>query len=59
MAKQRKNYISKKRPAWQWIVFYLVIGGIVYSMLYLSGVLNDFKIGGFNSNNSSDYRYFE
>jgi len=59
MAKPRKTY--KKRPLWQWIVFYLIIGGIIYILLYYSGVI---KLGNnnYNSSNfdySSDYNLME
>ena len=42
MAKPRKNY-RKKKPTWQWIIFYLLIAGIIFSLLYYSGILG---IGG-------------
>ncbi|MBP9716433.1 MAG: hypothetical protein KBD51_00665 [Candidatus Levybacteria bacterium] len=61
MAKPRKTY--GKRPVWQWIVFYLIIGSIIYGLLYFSGIINS---GNFRSNydtdystNSSDYNYLE
>lgn len=60
MAKPRKNYSYGKRPLWQWIVFYLIIGGIIYALLYYSGII---KLGnyGYNSgsNNSSEINYVE
>lgn len=40
-----------KRPLWQWIVVYLVIGGVIYAgvyYLYLS------KRGGYNNQSSQD-----
>lgn len=42
MAKPRKNY-RKRKPAWHWIIFYLLIAGVIFSLLYYSGVLG---IGG-------------
>jgi hypothetical protein len=36
MAKPRKRY--KKRPVWQWIIFYLLIAGVILSLLYYSGI---------------------
>lgn len=56
MAKARKTY--KKRPLWQWIIFYLLIGGIIYSLLYYSGILD---FGGLNnsSNEPREIEYFE
>ena len=46
MAKARKNY-RKKKPAWYWIIFYLLIGAVIFSLLYYSGVLG---IGGPTNN---------
>jgi hypothetical protein len=40
-----KGYGYGKRPLWQWIVLYLVIGGIVYAAIYYF-VLS--KNGGYN-----------
>ncbi|MBI2621216.1 MAG: hypothetical protein HYW63_01030 [Candidatus Levybacteria bacterium] len=48
MAKPRKNY--GKRPLWQWVVFYLIIGGVIYALIYYSGVI---KAG--NNNYSTNY----
>ena len=25
---------GKKRPLWQWVLIYLVLGGIVYALVY-------------------------
>lgn len=57
MAKPRKNY-RKKKPVWQWIIFYLLIAGVIFSLLYYSGILG---IGGpINSvENSEDVLIFE
>lgn len=58
MAKSRKNYLNKK-PLWQWIIIYLIIGGTIYVFLYFSGLV---KIGGSSenlSNSSSEIQYFE
>ncbi len=56
MAKARKTY--KKRPLWQWIIFYLLIAGIIYSLLYYSGILN---FGGLinSSDEAREVEYFE
>lgn len=45
MAKPRKNY-HKNKPAWQWIIFYILVGGVIFSLLYYSGIisLDRFKI---------------
>lgn len=29
-----KNSGYGKRPLWQWIVIYLIIGGIIYGLIY-------------------------
>ncbi|HSW89410.1 MAG TPA: hypothetical protein VLH19_00890 [Patescibacteria group bacterium] len=31
--KSNKDYY-KKRPLWQWILIYVVIGGIIYAVVY-------------------------
>ena len=41
MAKPRKNY--RKKPVWHWVIFYLLIAGVIFSLLYYSGILG---IGG-------------
>lgn len=41
-----------KRPLWQWIVLYLIIGGIVYGLVYYF-VLS--KNGGYNSQGNIQY----
>lgn len=45
-----------KRPLWQWIVLYLVIGGIVYAAIYYFFMS---KNGGYNygSGQSAPYNY--
>jgi hypothetical protein len=52
MAKPRKNY--KKRPLWQWVIFYVLVGAVIYSLLYYSGILG---FGRFN--NSAETREIE
>lgn len=61
MAKPRKTY--GKRPTWQWLIFYLIVGFTIYGLLYFSGVIN---LRNPNSNydtdystNSSEYNYLE
>jgi len=34
MAKQEKSYGYGKRPMWQWVVIYIVIGGLIYAAFY-------------------------
>ncbi len=61
MAKPRKTY--GKRPVWQWLVFYLAVGFIIYGLLYFSGVINfgknDSKYDKDYSTNASEYNYLE
>jgi len=50
-----------KRPLWQWIVLYLIIGGIVYAAIYFL-FLNKgggYNYGGSNAtpSNQSQYKY--
>lgn len=42
-----------KRPLWQWVVIYLVIGGIIYAGIYYFFLA---KKGGYNSNQSGQYQ---
>ncbi|MBI4096915.1 MAG: hypothetical protein HY428_00675 [Candidatus Levybacteria bacterium] len=46
-----KKYAYGKRSLWQWIVIYLVIGGLIYAVLYYF-VLG--KKGGYDYNAPSD-----
>jgi len=39
-----------KRPLWQWILIYLVVGGIVYYGVYYFAIA---KKGGYNTNNGN------
>jgi len=34
MAETNNNYGYGKRPLWQWILIYVVIGGIIYGLVY-------------------------
>ncbi len=52
MAKPRKNY-SKNVIAWHWVLFYILVGAIIFSLLYYSGILK------FGYNNSSEVREVE
>lgn len=38
-----------KRPLWQWVVIYVVIGGIVYGAIYYFAIA---KKGGYGATNS-------
>lgn len=40
-----------KRPLWQWVLLYLIVGGLLYYLAYLL-----FFQGGYNSG-SGGYRY--
>lgn len=39
MAKPRKNY-SKNRISLNWVAFYIAVAGIIFLLLYYSGVIN-------------------
>jgi len=41
--KKHKRIYRKKKPIWQWIIFYLLIAGVILSLIYYSGI---FGIGG-------------
>lgn len=34
MAPEVENKSYGKRPLWQWIIIYLVIGGVIYAAIY-------------------------
>lgn len=57
MAKARKNY--SKRPLWQWVLLYVVIGIVIYGLIYYSGILNIFGIGSNNQQETREVQYFE
>lgn len=41
-----------KRPFWQWILIYVVIGGIVYAAIYYFFFANKGGYGGYNQSPS-------
>lgn len=41
MAKKRKIY--KKRPLWYFILIYAIVGAIIYSLLYFSGITGNYN----------------
>lgn len=43
-----------KRPFWQWLLLYIIIGGIVYAIIYYFVLA---KKGGYNSNNAQPSVY--
>lgn len=49
---EKKEYGSGygKRPLWQWVVIYVIIGAIVYGLIYY---VISAKNGGYNNNPSS------
>jgi hypothetical protein len=55
MAKPRKNYYKKRAP-WQWIIFYLLIAAVAFSLLYYSGVLG---LGPHNPKINGEVEYFQ
>ncbi len=38
-----------KRPLWQWIVIYLIIGGIIYTAVYFLVLKKNYNTGGGSS----------
>ncbi len=52
----KQNYSYGKRPLWQWILLYIVIGAIVYGAIYYFFFMNK---GGYNyqSNNTNINNY--
>lgn len=41
------GYGYSKRPLWQWVVIYLIIGGVVYAAIYYFVIA---KRGGYKAN---------
>ena len=61
MAKPRKSY--RKRPLWNFLVLYLVIGAIIYGLLFYTGAI-DFGFNGDSYTNDAseetqEIEYFE
>ncbi|MDO8577501.1 MAG: hypothetical protein Q7R55_01380 [Candidatus Wildermuthbacteria bacterium] len=51
---QKKGYGYGKRPLWQWILLYVVVGAVVYGAIYYFVFA---KKGGYDSNqNPSPYQ---
>ena len=48
---ENKSYGYGKRPLWQWILLYLVIGGIIYAAIYYFVLAPK---GGYNSGGTSN-----
>ncbi len=46
--KQENGY--QKKPLWQWVLIYLVVGGVIYALVYYFFLA---KKGGYNYNQSS------
>ncbi len=46
MEEAKENYGYSKRPLWQWVVIYLIIGAVLYGLIYYFAVA---KNGGYNS----------
>jgi len=55
MAKPRKNY-SGNNIQWHLVLFYVLIGAIILSLLYYSGIL---KFGGNNSSETREVEYYQ
>lgn len=43
-----------KRPLWQWILIYVVVGGIIYFLIYYFVLAPK---GGYSKSGSSGYNY--
>lgn len=58
MAEEQKKSYYGKRPLWQWILIYVVIGAIVYGAIYYFVLA---KKGGYTAGNqtqnSTPYNY--
>jgi len=48
-----------KRPLWQWILIYVIIGGIVYGAIYYFAVAKKggYSATNYNANTNSGYSY--
>lgn len=51
---EKKSYGYGKRPLWQWIFLYVVIGAIVYGIIYYFVFA---KKGGYTTNQTGQYKY--
>lgn len=58
MAKPKRKYINKK-PLWQWVIIYLITGGIIYASLYFLGFVKLGDSGGSIQENPFEIQYFE
>jgi hypothetical protein len=54
MASEAKGYGYGKRPLWQWILLYVLIGGVVYFLVYYFVFA---KKGGYSYPVSPSYNY--
>ena len=52
--KEQGGYGYSKRPWWHWVLLYVVIGGIIYGLIYYFVFA---KKGGYNYNNNSSGSY--
>jgi hypothetical protein len=34
MEEQKSGYGYGKRPLWQWVLIYLIVGGLIYGVVY-------------------------
>ncbi|MBI2310104.1 hypothetical protein HYU89_04380 [Candidatus Collierbacteria bacterium] len=60
MAQEEKNSDGYgKRPLWQWVLLYIVIGGVIYGLIYyfVFAKKGGYNYSGSNSQNSSQYNY--
>lgn len=47
------NVSYGKRPLWQWILLYLLIGGIIYALIYFAFLKNKYSPSQYNSQQPS------
>ncbi len=59
MAKPRKKYSYKKRSAWQWIIFYALIGFVILALIYYSGILGFGEYNNPGNQAVQEIQYFE
>lgn len=51
---ERKKSGYGKRPLWQWLVLYAIIGGVVYGLVYFFFIANK---GGYSNSSANPYNY--
>jgi hypothetical protein len=60
MAEEKSGYGYGKRPLWQWILIYLIVGGIIYFLIYYFVFAKNgggYNYGSNNQNPTPQYNY--